>query len=146
MAEDVVGHAATLAGLDARRCVTRNLAIHGFHLHAARYGELAHYGSEAPEVEALIASDPRLAARVHPRLPARMGQVVWAVRREMARTVDDVLARRTRSLLIDARAAMEAAPAVARLMAEELGRGEDWVRGQVDGFTDLARRYLPRSA
>jgi len=143
MAEDVVGHAATLAGLDPRRCVTRNLAIHGFHLHAARYGELAHYGSDAPDVEALIASEPRFGERVHPRLPARMGQVVWAARNEMARTVDDVLARRTRSLLIDARAAIEAAPAVARLMAEELGRDRDWARAETEAFTDLARRYLP---
>jgi glycerol-3-phosphate dehydrogenase len=143
MAEDAVGHAATLAGLDPRRCPTRNLAIHGFHLHAARYGELAHYGSDAPAVAALLASDPRFAARVHPRLPARMGQVAWAVRHEMARTVDDVLARRTRSLLIEARAAIEAAPAVASVMADELGRGEDWVRGQVEAFEGIARRYLP---
>ncbi|MGD8278498.1 MAG: glycerol-3-phosphate dehydrogenase/oxidase [Gemmatimonadota bacterium] len=143
MAEDVVGHAATLAGLDPRRCGTRNLAIHGFHLYAERYGELSHYGSDAPDVEALIASEPRFGERVHPRLPARMGQVAWAVRNEMARTVDDVLARRTRSLLIDARAAIEAAPAVARLMAEETGRDEDWARAEADAFTRLARRYLP---
>jgi glycerol-3-phosphate dehydrogenase len=146
MAEDVVGHAATLAGLDPRPCATRNLAIHGYHLHAERYGELADYGSEAPGVESVIASSPALGERIHPRLPARMGQVVWAVREEMARTLDDVLARRTRSLILDARAAIEAAPAVARIMAEELSRGQDWARAQAQAFTTLAERYLPPGA
>lgn len=143
MAEDVVGHAATLAGLDPRACVTRNLAIHGFHLHADRYGELAHYGSEAPAVEAIITSAPALGEKIHPRLSARMGQVVYAVRHEMARTLDDVLARRTRSLILDARATIEAAPAVARVMAAELERDEAWVRTGTDVFTELAHGYLP---
>jgi glycerol-3-phosphate dehydrogenase len=143
MAEDVVGHAATLAGLDPRACVTRNLAIHGFHPHSERYGELAHYGAEAPEVEAVIASAPAYGERIHPRLPARMGEIAYAVRHEMARTVDDALARRTRSLILDARAAIEAAPAVAHVMAAELGRDEGWARVQVDTFGELAQGYLP---
>lgn len=146
MAEELVDHAATLAGLEPQDCVTRKLAIHGFHLHAERYGELAHYGSDAPEVQALIESAPHLGERIHERLPARMGQIVWAVRREMARTLDDALARRTRSLLLDARATIAATPAVAGIMAAELGRDEAWVRDQVESFTELASTYLPRGA
>ena len=65
---------------------------------------------------------------LHPRLPYRVCEVVWAARHEMARTVEDVLARRTRALLLDARASLEAAPAVARLLAAELGRDEAWER------------------
>jgi glycerol-3-phosphate dehydrogenase len=61
----------------------------------------------------------------------------------MARTVDDVLARRTRALLLDARAAMEAAPAAAAVLAAELGRDAAWERAQVAEFTAIARAYLP---
>ncbi|MFP4624176.1 MAG: glycerol-3-phosphate dehydrogenase C-terminal domain-containing protein, partial [Gemmatimonadota bacterium] len=71
------------------------------------------------------------------------GEIVWFVREEMARTVDDVLARRSRSLVLDARAAMEIAPRVAELMAVELGRDEAWQRDQVDAFRTLAEGYLP---
>jgi glycerol-3-phosphate dehydrogenase len=144
MAEDTVDYAATLAVLEPRACVTRDLNIHGFLPSAARYRERAHYGSDAGDVEALLASSAAMGERLHPRLPVYAGEVVWAAREEMARTVDDVLARRTRGLLFDARAAMDAAPAVARLLAEELGRDADWQRRQVESFTEIARSYLPK--
>jgi glycerol-3-phosphate dehydrogenase len=60
----------------------------------------------------------------------------------MARTVDDVLARRTRSLLLDARAAIDCAPRVAEILAAELGRDRAWAKRQVDEFRALARGYL----
>lgn len=142
MAEDVVDHAATLADLEPRPCVTRTLSIHGFHSRAERFGVRAHYGSDAPAVEAIIGSSPALSERLHARLPAYAGEVVWSARHEMARTVDDILARRTRSLVIDARAAIDAAPAVAGLLAAELGRDESWRRSQVDAFTELASGYV----
>jgi glycerol-3-phosphate dehydrogenase len=142
MAEDAVDHAATLGGLEPRDCVTRELDIHGIHRHASQFGELAHYGSDALAVDALISSRPDWSDRLHPRLRPKAGEVVWAVRNEMARTVDDFLARRTRSLLLDARAAIEAAPRVAALMSEELDRDESWRRAQVESFRDLAAAYL----
>lgn len=142
MAEDVVDAAATLGNLELRECVTRSLNIHGHHVHAERFGRLASYGSDAMEVQQLVDSQRELAAPVHPRLDACVGEVVWAVREEMARTVDDFLARRTRSLLLDARAAAEAAPLVARVMASELGRGSEWELGEVEGFQELARGYI----
>lgn len=143
MAEDVVDHAATLAGLEPRPCITRQLNIHGFHQHAHRFGELADYGSDAPDLHRLIDSEPSFGQTVHDRLPIVFGQVVWAARNEAARTVDDVLARRTRALLLDARAAAEAAPDVARVLARELDRDETWLRMQIDGFQEIASRYLP---
>jgi glycerol-3-phosphate dehydrogenase len=142
MAEDTVDHAVLLAGLEERPCVTRGLPIHGHHLSAEQFGDLASYGADAPAVLDLIRSDPRYAERLHPDHPIRAGQVVWAVRHEMARTVEDFLARRTRILLLDARASMEMAPAVARLMAEELGRDAAWQQAQVDAYCALARAYL----
>ena len=142
MAEDTVDHAAVLGDLEPRDCVTRELNIHGYHTHPERFGELAAYGSDAPAVEALLRSDPELARPLHPRLPARAGEVVWAVREEMARTVDDVLARRTRSLVLDARAAAAAAPKVAEIMARELGRDPGWVSAQAESFRELAEGYV----
>ena len=104
------------------------------------------YGSDADDVMALIASDRDLATEIHPRLPYTRGQVVWSARHEMARSVDDVLARRTRSLLLDARAAIDAAPEVARILASELGRDDAWVEEQVSEFGQMARGYLPPQA
>ena len=138
----VHAHGIILGGLEPREGVTRELNIHGFHTHPERFGELSAYGSDAPAVEALIRSDPALAEPLHPRLRPRSGEVVWAVREEMARTVDDVLARRTRSLILDARAAVEAAPRVAELMATELGRDVEWVESQVESFRDMAKAYV----
>ena len=143
MAEDTVDQAATLAGLEDRPCGTRQLRIHGYHANALRFGELSHYGSDATAIRTLLDESPGYGERLHPRLPVRAGEVAWAARHEMARTVEDVLSRRTRSLLLDARAAMEAAPAVAALLAEELGRDEGWREGQVEAFRELAAGYLP---
>ena len=60
----------------------------------------------------------------------------------MARTAEDVLARRLRLLFLDAKAAAECAPRVATLMAEELHRDEEWKKKQVADFTALANQYL----
>lgn len=142
MAEDTVDVAATLGDLETRDCVTKDLHVRGFHANAERFGRLAPYGSDAPEVEALMASRPGWDAPVHPRLELTGGEVAWFVRHEMARTVDDVLARRSRALILDARAAWEAAPAVAAVMAEELGRDDAWRAGEVEAFRALARGYM----
>ena len=72
--------------------------------------------------------------------------MIWAARHELARTVEDVLARRTRALFLNARAAIAMAPRVASLLAAELGRDAAWQSEQVRSFSDLARRYLPSSA
>jgi len=142
MAKDCINHAATLAQLDERPCTTRMLRIHGFQDGGGSADDLAFYGTDVRAIEELAASDPRLSHTLHPRVPILGAQVVWAARNEMARTVEDVLSRRTRVLLLDARAAIELAPAVAELMASELGRGEAWCRAQVAEFTALARGYL----
>jgi len=143
MAEDCVGHAATLAGLEARACVTKRLNIHGYHKSPQKFGSLAVYGSDASAIQDLLRADAARQDRIHPALPAFCGEVIWAVRFEGARTIDDFLARRTRSLFLNARAAMEAAPRVASLMAAELGYHEQWEREQVAEFQRIGRWYLP---
>jgi glycerol-3-phosphate dehydrogenase len=142
MAEDCVNQAATLAQLDERPCVTRTLQVHGYHPSAQEFGPLAVYGSDAPAIQDLARSDSALAQPLHPDLPYTGAEVVWAARVEMARTVEDVLARRTRALFLNARAATEMAPRVAGLLATELGRDATWQAEQVRGFQELAKGYL----
>jgi glycerol-3-phosphate dehydrogenase len=100
------------------------------------------HGSDVPALRAVCGEADGLDQPLHPRLPALRGEIVWAARHEMARTLDDALARRTRSLILDARAAIEAAPEAARLMAAELGRDQAWIGEQVAAFRELARGYL----
>ncbi len=141
MAEDTVDHAAVLAGLELRPCTTRELQIHGAHAHADRFGHLAVHGTDALLIEGL-AEEEGGETRLDSALPYLEAEVRWAVREEMARTVEDVLSRRTRALLLDARAAVRMAPRVAEIMAEELGRDASWRADQVEAFEQIARGYL----
>jgi glycerol-3-phosphate dehydrogenase len=142
MAEDTIDQAALIADLEDRDCVTKSLRLHGYHENTEPFGALASYGSDAPELEALMRDDERYGEPLHPDHAVVAAQVVWAARHEAARTVEDVLARRTRMLLLDARASIAMAPRVARLLAEELGRDEAWQQGQVESYASLARGYL----
>jgi glycerol-3-phosphate dehydrogenase len=149
MAEGCVDQAAAMAGLPRRRCVTAELRLHS-HPSVAGLCEagpgsrtpitdtLALYGSDATAIRSLIDAEPALGLPLHPRLPYCRAEVVWAVRAEMARTVVDVLTRRTRALFLDAAAAVEMAPAVAELMARELGRDAAWIAEQIRAFRALA--------
>lgn len=144
MAEDTVDHAATLGGLDDRPCVTTNLQLQGWRSpNAPALPEgLDVYGSDAEKVQALMKDDPTLAEPLHPKLPYPLAAVVWGARHEQARTLEDILSRRTRALILDARAAIEAAPAAAKLLAQELGLDKVWIEDQVRVFTKLAEGYL----
>jgi glycerol-3-phosphate dehydrogenase len=141
MAQDCVNRAAALAGLSRRPCRTQDLPIHGRDADAARFGDLASYGSDALAIQQLIDTDSALGERLHPALAYRAAEVVWAVRMEMARTVEDVLARRVRALFLNAAAAVEIAPRVAELMARELCRDQAWAVDQQTAFQRLADGY-----
>ena len=149
MAADVVDETQRAAGLPERPCRTEHLPIHGAGTYpqpTGRGGRLAalasSYGSDAPLIDALITADPSLATPLHPRLPYTAAEVIWACRHEMARTVEDVLARRTRALLLDARASIESAPRVAALMRTELNLPAAWPAQQVAEYTQLAKGYM----
>jgi len=141
MAEDCVDHAITLGELRDVPSKTHDLRIHGYRQEES-LTSLGVYGSDADAILGLAADDERLARRLHPALPYIAAEVIWGVREEMARTVDDMLSRRTRALFLNARAAIEMAPAVAALMAGELGQGQDWIDQQLQQFNELAERYL----
>ncbi len=142
MAEDTIDSAAVVAQLEERPSVTKDLRLHGWHDDDASLGDLAGYGADAEALRHVLAEQPGWDQPLHPKLPYRRGEAVWAARREMARTVEDVLARRTRALLLDARASIEAAPIVAALLAQELGRDAAWEKAQVAAFETLAAGYL----
>jgi glycerol-3-phosphate dehydrogenase len=143
MAEDCVNQAAMLASLEERPSVTRRLRIHGYHQYSEKFDNLEVYGSDATAIQDLIRANGELGKKLHPALPYCAAEVVWAVRNEMARTVEDVLSRRTRALLLNARAAIEMAPRVAAIMGAECGKDAGWQAQQVAEFGKVARNYLP---
>ncbi|RMF57545.1 MAG: glycerol-3-phosphate dehydrogenase/oxidase, partial [Calditrichaeota bacterium] len=146
MAEDTIQQAALVAGLPERPSITRNLRIHGWLKAVDRDNHLHIYGSDRIYIEDMIKKHPELGKKLHPELPYIKGEVVWAVRQEMARSVEDVLARRTRALLLNAELSMKIAPEVAEMMARELKvrRKKRWIKEQLKLYMDVAKRYLPQ--
>lgn len=141
MAEDCVDQAATLGDLPDVACITRSLHVHGYHTDAGMFGSLSVYGTDAVSIRALMAESPRLDEQLDEELPYLAAEVVWAAREEMARGVEDILARRTRALFLNAKAALRMAPRVAELMARELGYDIEWQKQQVAAFTEIARGF-----
>lgn len=143
MAEDTVDKAISIAGLPDAPCVTTGLKIHGHSAGDEHRDHLTIYGSDAQRIRLMAREHPELRHRLHENFPNIGAEVVWAVRYEMARTVEDVLARRLRILFLNARAALQMAPEVARLMAAELKRDDQWQEMQRKSFSSLATNYLP---
>jgi glycerol-3-phosphate dehydrogenase len=143
MAEDVVNEASLAGGLPQRNCLTKTLKLHGFQEGLDPQEHFSTYGSFSKEVKALSRNKKGWTQRLHPSLPYTAAEVVWAVRTEMARTLEDVLSRRTRALLLNARASVEIAPKVAALMAKELKKDKNWEKNQVEEYAKLAKHYIP---
>ena len=140
MAADAIDRAVAVGGLPARPSRTESLKLHGWKEGAG--GSLSIYGSDAEAIRAIAAEDPAWTRLLHPELPYCAAEVVWSARHEAARTVEDVLARRTRALFLDARASIEAAPEVAALLATALGHDPAWRDDQIAGFRELASGYV----
>ncbi|TFH00986.1 MAG: glycerol-3-phosphate dehydrogenase/oxidase [Calditrichales bacterium] len=143
MAEDTVEKAILIGQLDLRPCVTETLQIHGYHNSPQIFGVLHNYGSDAIEIENLKREEKSLREILHPGLNITAAEVVWAVREEMARTVDDFLGRRSRALFLDARAAIEIIEVVAELMRHELNQDAAWKTNQIQRCQKIAANYLP---
>lgn len=145
MAEDTVDKAISIAKLNKVGCITADLPIHGAMQPSSTDHPLSVYGTDQYGIQLLVAENIALGQPLHPHLPYIAAEVLWAVRNEMARNVEDVLARRLRALFLDAKAAIEMAPQVAALIAKELGYDQAWQELQIAGFTALATFYLPES-
>lgn len=142
MAQDTLNFAMAHNMLPKRPCATAALALHGSPPQRPDLTEgLSEYGTDQQALDSLIAADPTLAESIDPELSLNGAMVVYAVRAEFARTIEDVLSRRSRALLINARAALRAAPAVAKLMQQELELDSVWATAQVAAFASIAERY-----
>lgn len=142
MAQDVVDQAVLLAGLQKQECKTQDKRIHGWLKNIEPDDVYSMYGSDAIALKKLVRDDKSLGARLHENLPFTKAEVVWAAREEMARTVEDVLARRTRALFLDAKASQAMAPETARLLAGELGKNRQWKQDQIAAFKTISDHYL----
>ncbi|MGJ1430868.1 FAD-dependent oxidoreductase [Sphingobacterium spiritivorum] len=141
MAEETINLAIKVAALEPKVCMTKTLKIHGYAQNEEQ-GHWKFYGSDAEGIRALAASSPELAAVLHPKFEHIAAEVVWAVRHEMARNVEDVLARRMRILFLDAKASLDMAPQVAKLMAQTLGKDELWINEQLENYRQLVKNYI----
>ncbi|HLF46328.1 MAG TPA: glycerol-3-phosphate dehydrogenase/oxidase, partial [Chitinophagaceae bacterium] len=143
MAEDVMEIAIHKAGLKEMECKTKNLPIHGYKETADFNEPFYYYGTDKEKMLSSIENFKGMATPIHPRLPYINAEILWAVENEMCMTVEDALARRTRALLLDAKAAMEAAPLVASIMAKEMQKDQAWMKNQINDFNLIAKNYLP---
>jgi len=147
MSEDCVDRIVKILGCHVRPCQTKSMPIHGADLKATRGSQAldsrSYYGSDLQQIKKLEKDNPALAEKLHPSLDIRGSDILWAVDMEMARTVEDVLARRTRSLFLDSRASLEIANKSAEVMSEHLGRDQTWIEQQVATFQETAKHFLP---
>ncbi|MEX2586126.1 MAG: FAD-dependent oxidoreductase [Balneolaceae bacterium] len=143
MAEETIDRAIRVGKLPPQKCKTADLPIHGWCHSPADDPHYRFYGSDEKFVRALAGSRQGWTEPLHPHLTCRPCDVAWAARNEMARTVDDVLSRRSRSLLLDVNAALNITPIVATILAEELGHGRSWIQQQIEEFQEIAGHYQP---
>jgi glycerol-3-phosphate dehydrogenase len=142
MAEETVNLAAKIKKLPFKACQTKHLRIHGYKENPDLDNHLYIYGSDQDAILQLQKDNPAFAKKLHEDFDFTVAEVVWAVRKEMARTVDDVFARRVRVLYMDARASITMAPKVASIMASELQKDKSWEEQQVSDFTEIAKSYV----
>ena len=142
MASEVLDKAVAVAQLEKRSCRTETLKIHGWMNSNDNTDPLHFYGSDAVHIKKLCEEDQTFSELIHPSLPNIKAEIVWAVRNEMAMNAEDILARRTRILFLDAQAAIDSVNIVALIMAKEMNKDNDWVQQQINDFTVLAKQYL----
>jgi len=142
MAKDTVDRAIVVGGLTPADCVTADMKIHGWSISKEVTERWTMYGSDAAEIRAMLMNHPDWSEQIDDQWDITRAEVLWSVKMEMARTVEDILSRRFRILFLDARAAIRMAPKVARILSEELSQNEQWEQHQVASFTELATEYL----
>ncbi len=142
MGEDTIDMAITVGQLEIKKCITHSLRIHGWFNNIDKNDPLYFYGSDSIAIRKLTEEEPGMDEKICDSFPNIKAEVVWHARKEFARTVEDVLARRIRCLFLDARASIEMAPIVARILAEELKKSNEWEKTQIKEYKKLANEYL----
>jgi glycerol-3-phosphate dehydrogenase len=141
MAEETIDRGIKAGFLERRKCVTKNLKLSKL-ISNSNSGRLHIYGDQLSEIVKLISEEPGSGVPIDPRLPYSRAEIIWICRNEMPFTLEDVLARRTRALLLNARASSEIAPEVAGLMARELGYDLNWQKEQIESYNQLVKNYI----
>ncbi len=141
MGEDAVDKAILLAGLPERKSITENLMIHSYSKSVSLNDPNSVYGSDLGSIEDISDEKDRYKGLLSEELQISRAQLIWAIREEMARTVEDFLARRTRALFLDARESIKMVDEVAAMMAAELGQNSSWIKKQIADFKNLAKGY-----
>ncbi|NQY11816.1 MAG: glycerol-3-phosphate dehydrogenase/oxidase [Flavobacteriales bacterium] len=143
IAEDTVNMAISNKILKKKHCKTQHLKLHGFEENqTANHTPLSVYGADKHHIAELIKNDKSLGKKIHPDLHYVMAEVVWTVESEMAITLEDVLARRTRALFLNSKASLESAEKVANLMAQLLNKDNEWVIDQIKSYTKMAKNFM----
>jgi len=142
MAQDTMNRAILVGKLPNKKCQTKQLSIHGNINKVDRKNHLYIYGSDQKAINQIIKENSELGEKLHERLAYTKAEIVWAIRHEMARTVEDILARRVRALFLDAKAAIEITPVVALILAKELDKDDLWKQQQIKEFTAIANQYV----
>jgi glycerol-3-phosphate dehydrogenase len=141
MGEDTVSAIEKRLSWSRRSSGTARLHIHGYATGVDGSNPFSFYGSDWLLLKQKLNGEGE-EEWISERLKIHAVQVLWAVENEMARTVEDVLSRRTRALLLDARESIRICPRVAEIMAGALAKNEDWIAEQVKQYTSLAQAYL----
>jgi glycerol-3-phosphate dehydrogenase len=144
MAEKTIDKAIQSAGLKFAPSKTKDLKIHGWQSISAE-SHLSVYGSDADSIRELIEKDSSLSERIHPSYPFTKAEIKWFVKNEMAVTLEDIMARRLRLLFLDAKAAMEAAPMVVKVISSLTGHNSEWENQQLVFFNELTKGYILNS-
>jgi glycerol-3-phosphate dehydrogenase len=141
MGEDTVDYFEQVTGAKPNASTSADMKIQG-NTTKPEKGHLGVYGTDATAIHALAESHPEWKEKIHPDFPNILAEVIWAIRNEMAVKLDDVLSRRIRMLILDAQAAIDSAPKVVKLMAEEMGKDEAWIKTELADFQKTAEKYL----
>ena len=166
MGEDVIDKVEAMSGWPKTESVTKHTKIHGFmdqhDEHAIEgavegaveatveatvevafeSGSLDWYGSDEVVLRKMVDESPEMGKFISEKLRIIAAQLILAVREEMARSIEDFLARRVRALQLDAAESIRMAPEVARLMAKEMGKDGDWVEKQLEAYVELSKGYI----
>lgn len=142
MAQDVINKIIELNLLPDADCVTENLQIHGSNGPVDTSNHMYIYGTDKKGILQLISDDSTLSEQLHPRVEFTKAEVIWAIRNEMARTIEDILSRRVRILFLDAKVAIEIAPTIGEILKIELGKTEAWKADQILKFKAIANQYV----
>jgi len=140
MAQDTVDRAVKIHGLEVKQSETKEQPLYGHEYHNPE-DRLTIYGHNAEEIKQMIEKEPEAGIQIHPAFPFCKAELAWICRNEMPVQLEDVLTRRTRSLILDAKASIQIASIVAVIMAEELGKGKDWIDDQLEKYFKLVSYY-----